>query len=156
MIMMITGLVILFTAIFKSKWLALKTNSLLYRGAELALLLCAAVFTAMRHLPLPATMLGILCAGVALAITLEQAASYRQVITVDDNGIKLPAGARRRHLSWQEAEQVLLRYSILTIDCVNNNLYQYTVVEDGTDKLQFERFCAEKVAKAIDKREQDW
>lgn len=108
----------------------------------------------------PAALFGVLGVLVFLIHGLETAAGTRRsTLVIDDAGVHRPFSLRTRHLAWHELKAVLLRRGILTIDCLDNRLYQYQVPQAGTanDAASFEAWCAERIRESAPKRSKsDW
>jgi len=52
-------------------------------------------------------------------------------------------------------DQVLLRYGVLSIDCIDNKLFQFDVSSNTADAELFEAFCKAQVENNIGKRKTD-
>ena len=130
----------------------------LVHGLELLLLGGGAFVFYMASWEVPAALFGILAAIVALAFMYELRAPAQPQVAVSDHGVVRTAGLQRKNLDWAELKQVLLRRSVLTIDCLDNRLFQYTVEDAvGYNGADFEAFCAQHIEAAIPRREKgDW
>ena len=62
---------------------------------------------------------------------------------------------RRSSLAWNEIEQVILRFGILTIDCTDNHLYQWNVNTPDFSKEELEAYCTKQVMENKGKKS-DW
>jgi hypothetical protein len=130
----------------------------LVHGLELLLLGGGAVIFYLADWEVPAVLFGILAALVALAFLYELRAPVQPQVAINEQGIVRTAGLQRKGLDWAEVKQVLLRRGVLTIDCLDNRLFQYTVegsqMNNGAD---FEAFCMRYIEEAIPRREKgDW
>jgi hypothetical protein len=71
-------------------------------------------------------------------------------------GLRLPV-VRRRFIPWTEIDNVVLRYGTVTINCLDNHLFQWTIADYGFDNEVFERFCNARVEENVSKRvNNDW
>ena len=114
-------------------------------------------FTADKRAWPPMVMYSVLLAAVLFALFWENAGGNRLFIRIDPDGIRLPLSARKRSLEWREVENILLRYGTLTIDCENNQMFQWTVRSTTFDNEIFEAFCVSKIEEGRTKREtNDW
>lgn len=155
--LLIAGLVLLGTTLFRNRWLRQAKVNRLFRIAELLVLLCLASYFVINHLNLPAAMCGVLAAAIMFAIFWEQQTAAVLMVRIDDGGVKLPVTSRRRQLDWPEIEQVLLRFGTLTINCYDNRLFQWTVGTIVFDKAEFETFCNTQIAAGkLKKDPNDW
>ncbi len=130
----------------------------LVHGLELLLLGGGAIVFYRAGWEVPAALFGILATVVAGAFLYELRSPAQPQVAVSDRGLVRTAGLQRKTIDWAEVKQVLLRRSVLTIDCLDNRLYQYTV-EDAVayDGVDFEAFCARHIEAAIPRREKgDW
>jgi hypothetical protein len=130
---------------------------LLIYGLELATLLSGAgIFLSMNWL-VPAALFGLLAVVSLAAGLLEGRIASAATVTVDEKGVHRPFANNRRHTPWHEVKQVLLRRGVLTIDCTDNRLYQYTVGTTDLDIASFEQYCAQQVTEGMSKRpKNDW
>jgi len=154
--MMGVGALLLVLALFRNKWLTKPATTRAFRIAELIILVGAALYTGLQHKWIPTLVPGSLAIAVLFALFWENGADNTLQILVSNDGIKLPVNSRRRFVYWYEVEQVLLRYGVLTIDCLDNRLFQYNVLPEGVDKDLFEEYCNTNIAASIDKRGKDW
>ena len=53
--------------------------------------------------------------------------------------------SRKRFLEWQEVENILFRFSIITIDCYDNRLFQWNIKAIDFDLEDFKKFCARQI-----------
>ena len=150
------GLVLLLLLFTKSKWLKMPVNNRRARLANTGSALLLALVFVLSQWWLAAAICGII--GLANLFTwfYEQKMSEALFVTFEEQGVSLPATARRKQLAWEEVERVILRHGIVTIDCFNNFLYQWTVKYNNTDTAAFEAFCAQQIAAHKDKRSEDW
>lgn len=151
----IAGLAILFTAIFRNKWIVRPGVNRILRFLELAVLLALCGFTYFKHWTPPAVMFGVLSAAVLFAIFWEQSANAAQFVIIDTAGIKLPLASRRRFIDWTDIDQVLFKYGTLTVNCSDNRLYQWTIGNTNFDKEAFEGFCNNQVEAGKAKRDKN-
>jgi hypothetical protein len=57
----------------------------------------------------------------------------------------LPVTARKRFLPWTIIDEVVLRYSTLSIECVENKLYQWDIADNDVDDALFMEYCKAQV-----------
>jgi uncharacterized protein with PQ loop repeat len=150
--MLVAGKLLFVVIIFRHKWLIQPKVSRVFRVIEMILFLYLLVFTANQKLWVPTVMFGILCAALLFAIFWEGAKKQVLFVTVSADGIQLPATSRRREIKWQEVEQVLLRFGILTINCMDDYLFQWNTATTTFDAKTFEDFCTQQIETAKDKR----
>lgn len=143
------GLVILFLAMFRNKWLLQTKNNKAVRGFELALCIGLSIYALITNATVMGGIFGVLAAAVVFSFFVENSGSEKSKVIFDDEGIKLPVSSRRRSLDWAEVDKVLLRYGTLTIDCIDNRLYQWMTSEHDIDSGSFEAFCSNLVTASI-------
>lgn len=156
-IMMGTGLMILFIALLKNKWLLTPGNNKIIRVIEL--LLCAAIagYSLYTNAMVLAGMFGILSLAIIYSFYAENTGGQQTAVVIDENGINLPMNVRRRHINWAETEKVLLRHGTLTINCLDNRLYQWITTQNNIDTTAFEAFCIAHIEAAQkDRKKYDW
>jgi hypothetical protein len=156
LVLAIAGVALLLYALFRNKQIIKPAINRTLRVMELLVLGGLALFfTYMRWTP-PAVVFGILTAAVVFAIFWESGQGKGQIILIDGDGIKLPASSRRRSIIWPEIERVILRHGILTIDCVDNRLYQWNIGNPGINTTEFDSFCFAHIEAGKKKRVKDW
>lgn len=151
------GLIILFLSLFKNRWLLQPGNNKTVRIVEL--IFCAAIagYSLYTGAMVLACIFGLLSVAVVYSFFAENAGGKQPTVVIDENGIRLPMNVRRRHINWAEVEKVLLRHGTLTINCLDNKLYQWITVKNDTDITAFEAFCNAHIeAAAKDRKKYDW
>ncbi len=127
------------------------------RVLELLLLAGGAGLFFLNGWIVPAVLFGILAALAIVAALYEIKAPADTVIQISGEGVFRKGGLKSTHLRWRELQQVLYRRGILTIDCVDNRLFQYTVQAPQIDGPLFETFCADQIARAVpNRRQSNW
>jgi hypothetical protein len=153
----IIGVLLMIVAMGRNKWLVKPANNRILRIIELLILLSLAIFTTLQKWPPPAIMFGVLTIAVGFALWWESQPEAGVQVVLDDAGIKLPVTSRRRFINWQDADQVIIRFGILTIDCEDNRLYQYNIANTQIDKEAFEEYCRVQIAAGkLKKDKNDW
>lgn len=154
---LLAGIAILFAGLFKNKWLTKPKNSKVFRIIEVGIAIAVAIFLLVKQFEIPAAIFGVLAAALAFAIFWENSKGQQLTVSVSEDGIKLPINSRRRNINWTETEKILLRHGTLTINCVDNRLYQWMTAPNDVNAEQFESFCAKHVEAAIpNRRSDDW
>lgn len=155
--LLVAGLLLIIATIAKNSWLTSKRINPVIRIAELVLSAWIAVYSLIQQWKFPTGIFGVLSAAVLFALYWERAAGAGLFIQVHDEGVKLPVTSRRRFIPWTEIEQVVFRFGTLTIDCVDNKLFQWNITNVPADTAEFEAFCLNKVNEHRDKRRKnDW
>lgn len=143
--LLVSGILIFILSVFKNKWLTRPNPNRVFRIIEwvFALTLCAS--SASQKLWVPTAMFGILAAALLFALYWEGTNAQTLYIRVDSEGVKLPVTSRSRLIIWPEIEQVLFRFGTLTIDCLDNRLFQWNISQVNFDKEEFEIFCQQQI-----------
>ncbi len=155
LLIVLTGLVLLALIIFKNKWLLKKKVNAIIRIVELAWMLFFTLFSITEHIIIPAFTYGILAVTVVLALIWENTGGA-QLVAINEEGIKLPVAVRTRLIAWPEIEKVLLRYNVLTIDCLDKKLLQLDVKAPVFNSDNFEQYCDTKIEEGKKKRHEEW
>jgi uncharacterized membrane protein len=150
------GLGLLFFVFTKSKWLKLPANNKVMRLTNMILTLVLLFVFLLSQWWLAAALCGIIGLANLFAYFYEQKLEEALFVTFEAQYISLPATARRRQLEWHEVERVILRHGIITIDCANNFLYQWTVKYNNADSAVLEAFCVQQITANKDKRSEEW
>jgi hypothetical protein len=146
----LTGVVIA-----KNKWVISSTVNPAFRLMEMLVCATIAAYALYRGWKFPIVIFTSLTAFVTFAFFWERSARPLS-IHLGDEGITLPATARRRFRPWTDIEEVILRFGILTINYVDNSLMQWPVPATGVDADSFEAWCAARVEAFRDKRQKEW
>ncbi len=156
--LLIAGIMLLGVILFKNKWVISKKTNPVLRIAELLVALWIAVYSLMQQWKFPVGIFGVLSAAILFALYWERSANKSQSIYIDDEGVKLPVTSRRRFIPWTGIEQVVLRFGTLSIDCVDNRLFQWNIANPEFDNEIFEAYCLAKVEENRSKRrnEEEW
>lgn len=143
--LIVGGLILMGISVFRSRWMTKGNNNTVFRIIELLTALSLAVLSVAKHWTPAIIMFSILSAALLFALILEKSQKNKLFVRVSEEGIQLPATARRRFLTWYDTEQVLLRYGTITIDCRENKLYQWTIADLQFDHREFEDFCRRQI-----------
>ncbi|MBW7913638.1 MAG: hypothetical protein H3C54_08085 [Taibaiella sp.] len=156
-IMMGAGLMILFISLLKNNWLLKPGNNKIIRAVELALCAVIAGYSLYTNAMVLAGMFGILSIAIIYSFYAENTRGQQPAVVINENGINLPMNVRRRHINWAETEKVLLRHGTLTINCLDNRLYQWITTQNNVDTTTFEAFCIAHIEAAQkDRKKYDW
>jgi hypothetical protein len=154
---LIAGVALLLTAIARNKWLMKRDVNTAFRIVELLIAVGIAVLSAMNGWKFPIIIFSVLSAAIVFSLYWERTVSGPMFVHIDDSGVKLPMVSRGRFLPWTDIEQVVFRYGILTVDCVNNNLYQWNISGANSDDEILEAYCLAKIEDCKkDRRKDDW
>jgi len=155
--LLIAGLLLLGVTIVKNKWLTTTKANLVARVLELLIALCVAALSLFQQWKFPLGIFSVLSAAILFALFWERAAGQTLVIQIDETGIKLPVTSRKRFIAWVEVEDVVLRYGTLSIECLENRLYQWDIADNNVDSEPFMAYCTAQVEANKGKRaKNDW
>ena len=149
------GIILLALTIFKNKWVTRNKTSTILRIIELAIALTVGIYSATQHWKFPVVIFGILSASLLFGIYWERSIGGALFVHIDDSGIKLPVISRLRFLKWTEVEQVVLRFGALSINCVDNRFFQWSLSNNDIDPEIFEAYCSAQVEANRGKRRND-
>jgi len=148
------GLGILAVTIFRNKWTISPAINPIFRLVELAISAAFLVYAVHMDWKFPIVIFGGLCLALAFALYWERQAANKLFIHADDEGLQLPV-LRRRNLQWNEVENVVFRYGILTINTLDNHLFQWSIDDTDAKPETFEQYCNQKISDNIAKRRND-
>lgn len=149
------GLTLLGVTIIKNRWITSRKVNRLVRVGELLVATAIALLSYKEQWKFPIFIFTVLVAVIAFSLYWERDAGQQLLVSVDDTGIHLPVTSRKRFVKWEEADQVILRYGVLSIDCLDNKLYQFDVSASEASETAFNAFCAAQVEAHISKRRTD-
>ncbi len=151
------GLLLAIMTVARNKWITSRNVNLIVRLIELAICVTVAIYSATEHWKFPVVIFGVLSASVAFGLFWERAAGNALLVQIDENGVRLPVTARTRFLKWTEVEHVVLKFGAITINCVDNRLFQWSLGNTGIDSDIIEEYCNSQVeANRSKRRNDDW
>lgn len=153
--LLIAGIALVVLTIFKNKWVIGHKINLILRIKELAISVAIAALSYYEQWKFPIIIFTSLTVAILFSLYWERGIGKRLYAHIDEAGVRLPATSRRRFIGWVNIEQVLLRHGVLSIDCVDNKLYQFDVSGYSADDEAFEAFCKAQVAANAGKRKKD-
>ncbi|MBX2907487.1 MAG: hypothetical protein KF744_15690 [Taibaiella sp.] len=152
MTLILFGLTLMSVTIVKNKWLTGNGVNVLVRIVELLVAISIALLSFREQWKFPIAIFSVLVAVLVFSLYWERGANQQLYVSVDEAGVHMPVTSRKRFVPWVEADQVLLRYGILSIDCLDNKLYQFNISGPFTDIDDFNNYCAAKVAEYVPAR----
>lgn len=150
---LVAGLLLLVLTIFKNRWLTKKRTNLVFRLIELCVAAGIAALSFYEQWKFPSGIFTVLMGAILFALYWERSAGQQIFVHVDENGFRLPVTSRRRHVPWYDVETAVLRYGVLSINCVDNKLYQFDVSANDADEHIFNEYCKVQVVAAMGKRQ---
>jgi hypothetical protein len=143
---LVTGITILSTTLFRHKTLLIPRNNFTVRLLELMVLLLFIGFSIFLHWQFPAILYLLVAITTGVAIFFEGRNGQGQSVLLTDACVTLPGRVGGRQLQWWEIEQILLRYGTLSIDCLDNKLFQFSLKGGLPDQEDFELYCRAMIA----------
>lgn len=137
----------------KSRW-----NQLL-RVIEILVLLSILIYTVIQKWYLPVAYSSAALLVIVFAFWWERNAGQESIIQINKGGIAIPKFLGKTFLKWQQVSHIVLRHSVLTIDCLDNRLYQLSITKvepEATSMEKFESFCSEMIQAHEHLREEEW
>jgi hypothetical protein len=126
------------------------------RFVELGLLVVGAILFLLQGWNFPALLFAILATMVLLAL-LGEGKGNSTTVGFDEQGIHRPFALRSRNIPWHDVRRALLRHGTLTIDLVDNRLFQYSVPAQAVDAEIFEAWAAAQVENGkVNRPKNDW
>jgi len=151
---LLAGLSLLGLTIFRNSWINDKKINPILRVVELIIATAFAIYSLLMQWKFPIVIFGGLSAALLFALFWERNAGGKLYIYVDDDGLRLPV-VRRRFIPWNEVDIIVLKYGTLTINCLDNHLFQWSVSVPDVNLEAFDAFCSAKVEEHIGKRRND-
>ncbi len=153
--LMVAGILLALITIVKNQLVTGRSSNIVFRFIELAISLAIAVYSVIHGWRFPIGIFSMLSAAIIFAVYWERSAGTPLYIHIEDDGVRLPVTSRKRFIPWTEIEQVVLRYGILSVDCTNNQLHQWTIPVANVAVSELEKFCSDKVEEYRPKRRND-
>lgn len=155
--LLLFGLALMAATIVKNKLITGGRLNTLVRLAELLVAIVIALLSYKEQWKFPIVIFTVLVAVIAFSLYWERGAGQQLYVSVDQAGVHMPVTSRKRFVAWAEADQVILRYGVLSIDCLNNKLYQFDVSSSTVDVDAFNTYCAARIEEHVPNRvKNDW
>lgn len=142
------GIALLILTFSKNKWLLQPATNRLFRITSAVLLAFLSVTFAYSLWWLPAGLYGLLSVTNLFALFYERRSSQPGTIVFAEEDIALPAVIKGKYLEWSDVNRVMVRFGILTVDCVDNHLYQWNIKMPEFSVEMFEKFCILHIEKS--------
>ena len=152
--LLLAGIALLGLTIFRNKWVNDKRINPSIRAIELLIAVIFTVYSLLMQWKFPIVIFGGLSAALLFALFWERKSGSKLYIYVDEEGLRLPV-VRRRFIAWNEIDNIVLKYGTITINCLDNHLFQWNVTVTDINLEAFEDFCNRKVEEFMGKRRND-
>lgn len=151
--LLLAGMLLSLLTIVKNRLIIRPPLNIVVRAAELLISVALLMLSLKEQWKFPIGIFSVLSAAILFSLYWERTAGQQLYIHVDEQGIKMPVTSRRRHIAWWDVEEVLLRYGVLSVDCIDNKLYQADLAANANiDSVKFEAYCKAMVDANIEKR----
>lgn len=149
------GIAILLSCIFLNKKLSLPRFNLTLRAIEIIGLSTLTLYSLSQKWYLPTGYGSAALLGLALAYFWERRSNKKSAVSISENGIQAKPVFYKE---WSKIQNVILKHNILTVDCTNNKLFQFTVINtlNDTERASLIEYCNEHIALGLRDREKDW
>jgi hypothetical protein len=154
----IVGFIIVIICIFfNKKIIQTKANSTL-RILEIIALLIVLSFSVYKKWYLPVGYSGSGLIAILLAYYLEKNNKKDKKATFGENGIHVPGLGKHTNAPWEEIKNIILKHNILTIDFMNNKLYQAKLSKSNSviNYDAFNAYTKDKIDSNRHKYREDW
>ena len=153
--LLLVAITLMLLTISKNRWLTRPGNNRLFRVVELVISSALFTWSVTQQWKVPMGLFGVLSAALLFSMFWERKSNSVQYITINDNGMILPAGVRSKALEWTGIDTVLLRFGVLTVNTSDNFRYQWNVHKPDFNTTDFEQFCNAQIEAAIPRRAKD-
>jgi len=150
--LLLFGLGLMAVTIIKNKWIISGKVNVVVRVVELLVAAAIALLSYKEQWRFPIGIFTVLVVVILFSLYWERDAGQQLYVRVDDAGVHMPVTSRKRFVPWVEADQVLLRYGVLSVDCLNNKLYQFDVSASRVNTEEFNAFCAARIEEQVPNR----
>ena len=154
--LLLEGLVLTGVTMFRNKWLLTPRNNKLFRVIELISSLVVASYSFYQHWKVPEGIFGVLAACLVFALYWERSGDELLYVIIGEDGVRLPVTSRKRFLDWKEIDNIVLRFGTLSINCVDDRLFQWATHKTDIEPARLTQFSEALVEKHKVEREEDW
>jgi hypothetical protein len=156
-ILIVYSLFVLYFTFFKNKLLANNKVNLTFKTLHKLICGAAALIFLLSQWWLAGGITIILALANLVSRIVALKAQKPLLVTIDEMGITLPAISRKSFLAWEQVEKVIIKHGNITIDCVNNTLYQWAIQAHSKEDQDIEAFSSAYIAKnKVIREDNDW
>lgn len=152
------GFFIVITCIFFNKKVIQTKANIILRIAEMIALIIILIFSLYKKWYLPSAYSGSALIAIILAYYLETNHKKDKVASFNENGIHIPGLGKNASAPWHDIKNIILKHNILTVDFMNNKLYQANLSRNNTfsDYEAFHLYTREKIDTNKHNYREDW
>lgn len=150
--LLLFGLALMSVTILKNKLVTSGKVNVMMRVMELLVAAAIALLSYKEQWRFPIWIFSVLVVVIIFSLYWERDAGQQLYVGVDDAGVHMPVTSRKRFVPWVEADQVLLRYGVLSVDCLDNKLFQFDVSASKVNVDEFNAYCAARVEEQVPNR----
>ncbi len=147
--LLIVGLILATITVGKNKWLTQPKINFIFRVVEFLISASILTLSLVEQWKFPIGMFSALSAALVFSVFWERNYKQQLYVQISEEGIRMPVTARKRFIKWSEVDQVLVRFGTLSIDCLDNKLFQLDVSGNSVNAQEIETYCNTQVEKAI-------
>lgn len=152
------GLLVIVVCIFFNKKVIQTKANLVLRFFEICSMTAILIYSLVHKWYLPAGYSSAALLGIILAFYWEKTGKRNRIATFTDQGVHIPGLGKSTDLNWKEIKKVILKHNILTIDCVNNKLYQIKLAatDQAINREEFATYCHFQIEAKKHLQEKEW
>lgn len=152
------GLALIFICIFFNKKIIQSPANFALRIAEILAFVPILIYSLSQKWYLPAAYSGAALLGIILAYYWERYSKKNRQAHFNDKGVSIPGLGRKSEMAWQDISRIMLRHSILTVDCKDNKLFQLRVEKNQPQigREDFEAYCTIQIEAKKHLYKADW
>lgn len=150
---------ILISIFFNRRIVQSASGNRVLRILEILILFSILLYTIIQKWYLPIAYSSAALLAIIFAFFWEKNADTDKIIQINTSGIIIPNFFRNQVLKWQDIDHVVLRHSVLTIDCRNNHLFQFDTgkaSQEITCPETIEDFCKKMIEEHKSLPKNDW
>jgi hypothetical protein len=148
------GLGIFLLSVFASKQFVRPHYNLWLSIYELAIAMIAAIYFLTQKNFSPTAIFTAMSIYIAYALMNDHLLNTRSIY-IGEKGIKNPYSARNRFIGWEEIEDFAFKFNTVTVNCLDNRMYQWDVLPFHGDTETVEQFCEKQILTHHEKRIQN-
>lgn len=124
------GIVIILISIFFNKKIIQTKKSDVLRILEIIALSTISIYSFYKNWYLPGVYTITALIAIAFAYFWEKKYREDQLLTFTNDGVLLPTFLKNKIINWEDINNIIIKHKVLTIDCKDNKLIQYTISQD--------------------------
>ena len=151
------GIFLIIISIFYNKKVIQTKKNQVLRIIEIIALSIIIVYSIIHEWYLPASYCFAALIGVGFAYLWEKQALKEFNILLSDQGVSVPKIWSNTQIHWKDIKYIILKHNVITIDCKDNKLIQYSINSlYGNEAIKIENYASDQIKNNKHLYQENW